>query len=97
MKKQFKAETFSSLLIGILLFSMLFIIYGKWQNQSAKQKIFLYQQRQAMQIAENQLSLIMAHLPCETSIKQNRLIFSVDCTKNKIIVKFPAGEFRLAR
>ncbi len=97
IKKQLKAETFTSLLIGIFLFSILFVIYEKWQSRHFKVESFLYQQRQAMQISENQLSLKMAGLPCETRVKQNNITFIIQCNENKIEVKFPAGKFSLVR
>ncbi|MDP8033743.1 DUF5374 domain-containing protein [Pasteurella atlantica] len=95
MQRQFKAETFISVIVAILLSSIIFLSYSKWQKHQNKKEVLIYQRLQAMQIAENQLSLKMAKLPCQSSIKQNEITFIVNCRHNEIKVTFPLGEFYL--
>ncbi|MDP8171417.1 DUF5374 domain-containing protein [Pasteurella skyensis] len=90
-----KAETFVSLLTAIVLFSIMLFSYTQWQKQQNKSEILLYQRLQAMQVAENQISLKMANLPCESSFLQNDITFNISCQTNSIKVTFPLGEFHL--
>ena len=97
MTKIVKAETLTSLLITISLFMILFLAYANWQSLQNKQANYLYQQQQALQIAENQLNLKAANEPCERMVKQNHLTFKITCTEYKIIVVFPLGEVEIGK
>lgn len=93
--KLIKAETGVSLLIAISLFFIIFFAYSKWQSMQTRQGNFLYQQQQALQIAENQIALKMANRECERLVKQNDLLFTVQCSQTFIKVIFPLGEIKV--
>lgn len=97
MTKITKAETLISLLVAISLFTILFLTYSNWQSSQQQQANYVYQQQQALQIAENQLNLKAANEPCERMVKQNHLTFKITCTEYKIIVVFPLGEVEIGK
>ncbi|OOH91457.1 hypothetical protein BMT54_02115 [Pasteurellaceae bacterium 15-036681] len=87
-----KAESFSSVMIALMIFSLLYLSYSQWQSKQNQRSNFLYQQKQALQIAENQISLQMANHACEKSILRNGLRFDIACSQQQIKVNFPLGE-----
>lgn len=98
MKKHLiKAETTLTLLIVMLIFTTLFFSYTQWQSRQTTQTQFLYQQQQALQIAENQIALKMADEPCQRSVLQNNLQFTIYCQNQEIKVVFPVGEIKIGK
>lgn len=98
MNNLFKAESAVSLLLAIVLFSILFLSYAEWQNQQHRQQQFLFQQQQALQIAENQIALQMAGKPCQRRIEQNQTTFELlRCTPSEIQIRFPLGELHIGK
>ncbi|MGX2968137.1 DUF5374 domain-containing protein [Ursidibacter sp. B-7004-1] len=95
MIKILKAETLTSLLVTITPFMILFLTYANWQSLQNKQATYLYQQQQALQIAENQLNLKAVNEPCEKMVKQNNLNFEIICLEQKIAVIFPLGKVEI--
>lgn len=95
--KLFRAESYLSVLVIISVFIVVFFGYIKWQGMQTKQEAFLYQQQQALQIAENQIALKMAGKACERSIRQNSLHFLIRCSEREIIVSFPLGEIKIGK
>lgn len=91
MNRLFYAETFLSLLVIIAIFALICLGYLQWQSQQNRQVNFIFQQQQALQIAENQLARKMAAVNCESAVEQNQLRFVIECQTNKIEVKFPLG------
>ena len=91
MNRLFYAETFLSLLVIITIFALICLGYLQWQSQQNRQVNFIFQQQQALQIAENQLARKMAVENCESTVEQNQLRFVIECPPNKIEVKFPLG------
>ncbi|WP_018650698.1 DUF5374 domain-containing protein [Actinobacillus capsulatus] len=92
MNKLIKSESFISILIGIMIFSFIFIVTSRWESYQTEKINYIYQQQQALQIIENQLALKYAKIPCEHNIQQNRLKFHIECNENKISVSFPLGK-----
>lgn len=93
MKIIIRSESLISILITISLFLILFLSYSRWQYAQHQQESFLYQQQQALQIAENQIALKMANMECnKRSNFQNNLQFIIDCQPQSLKVKFPLGE-----
>lgn len=92
-----KAESSINLLMTLSLFVIIFFAYLKWQSIQTQQANFLYQQQQALQIAENQLALKMAKQECKRLVKQNNLQFSVQCSEAGVKVIFPLGEIKLGK
>ncbi|QLB20882.1 hypothetical protein A6B43_04745 [Vespertiliibacter pulmonis] len=93
--KLIKAETGISVLMTISLFAIMLFSYNKWQSKQTRLANFLYQQQQALQIAENQIALKMANRECERLVKQNNLLFTVQCNHSFIKVIFPLGEIKV--
>ena len=91
MNRLFYAETFLSLLVIIAIFALICLGYLQWQSQQNQQVNFIFQQQQALQIAENQLARKMAAVNCESAVEQNQLRFVIECRQDKIEVKFPLG------
>ncbi|WP_244298124.1 DUF5374 domain-containing protein [Actinobacillus vicugnae] len=91
-----KSESFIAILVGILIFSTLFLTTSKWLSHQTEKINLIYQQQQALQIAENQLALKYAKKPCEAAIQQNHLTFTIECQTNKISVAFPLGKIEIS-
>lgn len=91
----YRGMSLLTLLISLTLFSGIFISVNQWAGYQRKTAVETYQRYQAIQIAENQKQRRFLHLPCETVILQNRLRFSVQCTDEHVIVRYPAGELHL--
>lgn len=92
-----RSESALSLLVIISVFAVVFLSYLKWQGIQTKREALLYQQQQALQIAENQIALKMADKACERSVLQNNLRFGIQCTDREIIVSFPLGEIKIRK
>lgn len=98
MSKLIKAESFVSLLSALGILSVLLLAYMPWQAAQNRQTHFLFQQQQALQIAENQLARQLAEMPCERRVEQNRIVFDIQrCTKQEIRIRFPAGELMIGK
>ncbi|MDH2924451.1 prepilin peptidase dependent protein C [Nicoletella semolina] len=98
MRNKLNASSGIALLIAVNLFAILYLSYNKWQSQQNRQLNLIYQKQQALQIAENQIALKMANLPCERSVKQNDVVFHITCyLPNKIIINFPTGEVTITK
>ena len=92
MNKLIKAESLTSLMVVMLIFSVIYLAYSRWQHTQNKQSALIFQQQQALQIAENQIALLMAGKSCENEIRQNEQIFKVECRSNTLKVSFASGE-----
>lgn len=91
-----KAESFSALLVAMVLFSVVLLVYQQWQSQQNVRNVMLYQQQQALQIAENQLALQHAGKNCEAQAVQNGLTFTISCQAHRIQVRFPLGQVEIS-
>lgn len=96
MKRCFKAESYITLLVVISLFAIIFLVYSQWQTQQHHRAHFLYQQQQALQIADNQLALLLAGQRCKRSVSQNNLQFFIECNDKQLKIRFPLGEINIA-
>lgn len=96
MKKYFKAESYITLLVVISLFAISFWVYSQWQTRQHYRAHFLYQQQQALQIADNQLALLLAGQSCKRSVSQNNLQFFIECNDKRLKIRFPLGEINIA-
>lgn len=94
-KRYIKAESAVSLLLGILLFSLLCLVYLDWQSVQHQQSAKIYQKQQALQIIENQIALKLAEKNCESNIVLNQIKFDIRCSGKQIHVLFPAGEVQI--
>lgn len=95
MIKWIKAENTLSIMMAVMISSILLLTYSQWQGRQNYAQMQIFQQLEAMQIAENQIVLKMAKLPCETEISQNKLRFNVSCEQNRIRVEYPLGLFEV--
>ncbi|AUI66590.1 MULTISPECIES: DUF5374 domain-containing protein [Glaesserella] len=97
MNRIIKAESFISIMVVMLLFAIIYLSYSRWQGDQNKQTAFIFQQQQSLQLAENQIALIMANKPCENEIRQNNLTFKIECRSNELKVRFASGEIVLKK
>lgn len=85
-----------SILLAISLFTMLLLTTQQWLNKQQQQATKIYQQYQAVLIAENQLAQQYLGLSCQHQITLNGTLFQIDCLNaQEILVRFPLGEFKL--
>lgn len=97
IKVIYRAESIVSLMIAVLILSILFLAFSKWNALQNNQNAKLFHYQQAMQIIDNQINLKMAGLDCEKSIEQNGITFTVFCQNDNISIKTPIGEFSLQK
>lgn len=95
LRNKIKAETFISLLVAISLFSTIYMVYMNWQKSYNKQRVDLFQQRQALFIADNQINLRMAKIPCEKQAVYNGTNFTIECSEHGVRVRFATGEVNI--
>lgn len=90
--KIIKAESSLSFLVALLLFSLIYVAWSAWQAQQNAQSQHIFQQQQALQIAENQIARLLAEMPCQTKVEQNGIYFAIArCSTQEIEVRFPMG------
>ena len=65
-----KGMSLMSLLLALSIFSGLFLIFNRWTTEQRKSAVRLFQEFQAIQIAENQAQRQFLGLSCENSIQQ---------------------------
>lgn len=95
---QIKAESGIGLLIALSLFAVMALSTMQWQQIQSRQTVRLYQQQQALLIAENQLDRMAAGLVCEQRVIQNGLKFDIEkCSATQIQVRFPLGEILIEK
>jgi len=73
-----------SLLLALSIFSGLFLIFNRWTTEQRKSAVRIFQEFQAIQIAENQAQRQFLGLSCE-----NR------CSHHQVNIRYPQGEFLL--
>lgn len=84
-----------SVMLTLALFSILFLAFNQWTANQRKSAVKIYQDFQALQIAENQAARQFLGLPCEQKVKQNGNTFQVQCQGNQVLIRSPQGEFSL--
>lgn len=98
MMKHLKAESGLSLLIALSLFAIVSLSAMKWQQSQIHQTTYLYQQQQALLIAENQIDRQLARQQCEQIVEQNGIRFEIQkCTPQLIQIKFPLGNIEIKK
>lgn len=85
----------TTLLFSLALFSVLFLVFNQWTAEQRKSAVKIYQDFQAIQIAENQAQRQFLGLACEQLIQQNGLTFRVQCQNERVIVRYPMGEISI--
>lgn len=93
--KLYKGMSLLTFLFTLSLFSGLFLTINEWLGYQRKSAVEIYQRFQAVQIAENQKQRQFLGLGCHSSISQNSLQFSVQCSADKVKVSYPRGEINL--
>lgn len=98
MNKLIKADSFVSLLSALGILSIILLTYTQWQTAQNKRTHFLFQQQQALQIAQNQIARQLAEMPCERRVEQNRIQFDIQrCTKQEVRIRFPTGDLTIGK
>lgn len=95
LNHRYRGMSLLTLLISLTLFGGIFMAVNQWASHQRKSAVDTYQRYQAIQIAENQKQRQFLHLPCENTVFRNQLKFSVQCTNERVIVRYPAGELYL--
>ncbi|OOF44532.1 DUF5374 domain-containing protein [Rodentibacter trehalosifermentans] len=90
-----KGMSLTSVMFTLMLFSTLFLIFNRWTANQRQSAVKIYNDFQALQIAENQAQRQFLGLPCEQKVRQNGVQFNVQCQGNKVIIHSPVGEFSL--
>lgn len=90
-----KGMSLTTLLFSLALFSVLFIVFNQWTAEQRKSAVKIYQDFQAIQVAENQAQRQFLGLACEQLIQQNGLTFRVQCQNERVIVRYPMGEISI--
>lgn len=90
-----KGMSLTTLLFSLALFSVLFLVFNQWTTEQRKSAVKIYQDFQAIQIAENQAQRQFLGLACEQLIQQNSLTFRVQCQNERVIVRYPMGEISI--
>ncbi|WP_226692717.1 MULTISPECIES: DUF5374 domain-containing protein [Rodentibacter] len=84
-----------SVMFTLALFSALFLVFSRWTASQRKSAVKIYYDFQALQIAENQSQRQFLGVPCEQYVQQNGVKFRVQCQSDKVVVRYPKGEFSL--
>lgn len=92
---KYKAESTISLLVAIALFAVVVLSFSYWQSEQNKRVNTHFQQQQAAAILENQIALQLAGLECEKQIEQNNIRYEIQCSGNKLRIRFPLGKIEL--
>ena len=85
-----------SLLLALSIF--MWVIFESLTDGRARQRksaVRIFQEFQAIQIAENQAQRQFLGLSCENSVQQNGIQFSIQCSYHQVNIRYPQGEFLL--
>lgn len=91
----YRGMSLPTLLISLTVFSGIFMSVSRWASYQRNNAVEIYQRYQAVQIAENQMQRQFLNLPCENTVFRNRLKFVVQCENERVIVRYPLGEWYL--
>jgi len=80
-----------SLLLALSIFSGLFLIFNRWTTEQRKSAVRIFQEFQAIQIAENQAQRQFLGF----SVEQNGIQFAIQCSHHQVNIRYPQGEFLL--
>ena len=78
-----KGMSLMSLLLALSIFSGLFLIFNRWTTEQRKSAVRIFQEFQAIQIAENQAQRQFLGLSCENAY--NKMAFNFQF--NAVIIK----------
>ncbi|WP_025247138.1 DUF5374 domain-containing protein [Mannheimia varigena] len=92
---KYKAESTISLLVAIALFTIVVLSFSHWQSEQNRRVNAHFQQQQAAVILENQIALRLSGLDCERQIEQNNIRYDIQCSGNKLSIRFPLGKIEL--
>ena len=76
-----KGMSLMSLLLALSIFSGLFLIFNRWTTEQRKSAVRIFQEFQAIQIAENQAQRQFLGLSCENNVQQNGIQFAIQCSE----------------
>jgi len=82
-----------SLLLALSIFSGLFLIFNRWTTEQRKSAVRIFQEFQAIQIAENQAQRQFLGLSCENSVQQNGIQFTIQCSQNNALFLLSKGRY----
>ncbi|MGV6988861.1 DUF5374 domain-containing protein [Testudinibacter sp. P80/BLE/0925] len=86
----------AAVLLTLMLFSFSLLAVSRWLTAQQRDGLQIYQQYQALLLAQNQFARQRLGLGCETPITQNQIRFDVQCQAQRVKVRFPLGEISLS-
>lgn len=86
IKGYFRAETIVSVLLGMVVFSMIFLSFHQWYSTQIRKQQQNDFRQQALQIIDNQIARQFVGLPCENQVIQNQRKFVISCSETVITV-----------
>lgn len=90
-----KGMSVLGLLVAISLFGLIFLSFNQWAAYQRKSAVNIYQNYQAVQIAENQFQRQYLGLGCENSVRQNGVQFHIKCQERAISVRVGEDEISI--
>ncbi|AHG76852.1 hypothetical protein X874_2140 [Mannheimia varigena USDA-ARS-USMARC-1312] len=81
--------------MAIALFTIVVLSFSHWQSEQNRRVNAHFQQQQAAVILENQIALRLSGLDCERQIEQNNIRYDIQCSGNKLSIRFPLGKIEL--
>lgn len=90
-----KGMSLTSVMFTLMVFSTLFLVFNRWTANQRQSAVKIYYDFQALQIAENQVQRQFLGLPCEPQMKQNDIVFQIQCQGNQVVIRSSLGEFSL--
>lgn len=91
-----KGASMAAVLLTLMLFSLSLLAVSRWLTAQQRDGLQIYQQYQAVLLAQNQLARQRLGLACETQITQNQIRFELQCQAQQVKVRFPLGEISLS-
>lgn len=96
--KRLNAESTLGLLVVLSLFALVALGAVRQQSRQTHSTQLLFQQQQALSIADNQIERQLAQFACEHTVIQNGIRFEIEkCSPQQIHVRFPLGVVRIEK
>lgn len=89
--KRVAGTTLLGVIVALASFSIISLVFFKWQTLQSQQAKSLYEQIQIQRIIENQRQQQWLHLACDQEIYQNQRRFFIQCHNGKVIVRAKMG------
>lgn len=82
-----KGESLFSVLVALMLFAFIFLSFFQWESHQQRLVAKIYQERQMVQLADNQKARLALGLECEKEGGENGIRFSIQCSQQEVIIR----------